>query len=380
MTNCWAPCWHVEMQTLGKSLGAVFCALSVLTLSSGASGATPPDVWDDWTPGPAGQPGERSLFPTPIGSDPVTREEANRALQSSGEQLDAERNVKVEMLSPAQARARGVKFRKITRSDAAASAATYYTTKCEIELWVNEGATSPDPPAQGNPFAVARASHDSVVDKWTGYVQADVTEQGFGEETSSPVAQSVFSAGFHWPDSFPLGGSVSISIFPTWRGAFALESKAFQPFDYSHATGEWSATHAWYDQTINSWTNVSKMHSESKTAQSGNLEKFVFERSVNQGPLQEYAIGTNLQPSHNYYYYVYDQAKATVEAGSFAPGGAAVDFGSKDLDTPANIYDEFGNLVRGYFSPGNYGPIYGGRWATLTFTTPNEIAYCGMIQ
>jgi len=295
--------------------------------------------------------------------------EANAQLAKTGKPALGDAPVLVPKLSTPTAAQRS------EAQSSGAGAAEIYDTDCHAELRMADA--TPAPPATGNPFAIAKENMQIVNMLNYGYLQADGTSPGNGTVVTTPVAQTPFYTGFKWPANYPANSYVTVTFQPQWEGAISVLSQGYLG-GLSKATGVFSSTQGFYNATLNKWENLQAMGKLSETATDGDLHNFYFKRNYANGNVQSYTLGINLVPGQTYYYYNYGQAQGKAESDVGGPSGAAVDFGSLDLDSPATIQDVNGDDVNGYYLPGTpQTDIYGVNWYSLNFSVPNKIVICG---
>lgn len=238
---------------------------------------------------------------------------------------------------------------------------------CYYPFSVKKG--TPAPPAKGNPFSVARVGLNGGSGQDEGGVQAESTHRGTPTDSKSVRSEASFLLAFKWAGNMPQGSSVVAHMNPAWRGKIALQAiqtttaSSTAKAHFHLGSGFWDKTLAQHqnDQTYADFT-----HTVSGT---GN-KRWKFSHPAT---TSDSTFGINLVPGHTYYFYSYASSYAEVVTDYTAPAAAAIDFGSKFLDTPASMTNSDGTSVNGFGRPGT-GTAH--NKVTFVFKVPGYFVNC----
>jgi hypothetical protein len=211
-----------------------------------------------------------------------------------------------------------------------------------------------------NNFAIAKtAEWGAPSSLMTGAMQAGVSVNGAANRTvSSPQAFTEWGFGFSWPSTYPKNSWVIAKTQPQWKGGIAVDSKLSPQLSSSTASGIFRAMHTWYDLDLNTYMDggpVTLMQRELSKSD-GTEGKDVWVR--NDYTVPKDTLGIDLTPGRKFAYYQFAQGLVTVDAQFGAPGAAVLDFGSRLLDSHANIYKDDGvTPIDGRYLPGTTGGL-----------------------
>jgi hypothetical protein len=247
-----------------------------------------------------------------------------------------------------------------------AAGGSIVTTTCNFPFTRKTG--KPAPPAQGNPFALAVVKLNPSSGQDEGATQAEATHGGTPANVSSSKAKSDFLFAFGWDQSFPSGASVIAHLNPAWRGAIALHTLQTS-LGSAQASAHFYAGSGFYDKTLSQYVNKQAYANITKSVSSTVKKKWIFNHPAETA---DKTFGIDLTPGHVYYFYSYSSAQVSVSTDYGAPAAAAIDFGSKYLDTPATIFKSDGSKVSGFDRPGTNSS----NKVQLVFKVPNVGVSC----
>ena len=304
-------------------------------------------------------------FPSPFDGTKALR--ANTTLIKSGEYADDYAGTLEERLFRPKLAGPGLRLPEF--GVAAAAEPTRYRSRCRVAF--ESESASPGPPAQGDSWAAAVAGRYVPPGLHTSGLQAMTRDDGQSNQvTESPQGVAQFAFGIDWRlGEYPNDSWVIAKVRPQWKGAIAGQSYV-NPLGASEARGIFRASHGWWDLTLNTWgTGPTTLGTEELLVTNGTEQHHRVDKIDPSRPKDK--LGIDLQPGKQYGYYNFAQVQTSTETQLGAPAIAAVDFGSRFLDTPASQYDTDGSSMEGEYRPGTDPDFINDDTFVMDFFTPN---------